>query len=73
MKIVIPTTDLVVDTNKYICQQQGHTFTVLDVNKIESAIHTAFYPGSQKKNNTVFIFPGMNRRCSYRTRGLGHE
>ena len=46
MKLKIPTTEQVVSTNKYICEEQGNPFKLLDKGKIESAIYTAFYPGS---------------------------
>ncbi|MDC1174186.1 type II toxin-antitoxin system death-on-curing family toxin [Bacteriovoracaceae bacterium] len=46
MKVKIPTVDQVIATNKYICEEQGNPFNLLDHGKIESAIHTAFYPGS---------------------------
>ena len=46
MKIIIPTIDQVIITNQYLCSEQGNPFQVLDSGKIESAIHTAFYPGS---------------------------
>ena len=46
MKIFIPSADIVIEANKYICEQQGNPFKVLDIGKIESALHTAFYPGS---------------------------
>ena len=46
MKIKIPTVDQVIKTNEYICQEQGNPFTVLKPGAVESALHTAFYPGS---------------------------
>lgn len=32
--------------NKFICEEQGNPFNVLDKGKLESALYTAFYPGS---------------------------
>ena len=46
MKVKIPTVDQVIFLNQYICNKQGNPFAVLDRGKIESALHTAFYPGS---------------------------
>lgn len=46
MRVKIPTVDQIIATNKYICEEQGNPFNLLDQGKIESAIHTAFYPGS---------------------------
>ena len=46
MKIFVPTVDLVIEANQYICKEQGNPFQVLDSGKIESALHAAFYPGS---------------------------
>ena len=36
----------IIEINENICKKQGNPFTVLDRGKIESALHTAFYPGS---------------------------
>ena len=46
MKVKVPIVEQVISANKHICEEQGNPFTVLDKGKIESAIHTAFYPGS---------------------------
>lgn len=46
MQVYIPTTEQVISTNKYLCEQQGNPFSVLERGKIESALHSAFYPGS---------------------------
>lgn len=46
MQIYIPTTEQIIATNKYLCEQQGNPFSVLERGKIESALHSAFYPGS---------------------------
>lgn len=42
----IPTTQDVLNYNEYICREDGNPFHCYDVGKIESAIHSAFYPGS---------------------------
>jgi len=44
--IFIPTAEAVIAVNKYICQQGGNPHNCTDVGKVESAISTAFYPGS---------------------------
>ena len=46
MKIFIPSVEQVIETNKFICEESGNPYLVLDRGKIESALHTAFYPGS---------------------------
>ena len=46
MKLIVPTADQVIKTNKYICEEQGNPFGVLKKGAVESALHTAFYPGS---------------------------
>jgi death on curing protein len=45
-KISIPTTEAVIGINKLVCHEGGNLHQCLDKGKIESAIHTAFYPGS---------------------------
>ena len=45
MKILIPTADQVIALNKYLCEEQGNPFQVLEKGRVESALHTAFYPG----------------------------
>ena len=45
-KIKIPSVDNVISTNKYISIEGGTPHQCLDRGKIESALHTAFYPGS---------------------------
>ncbi len=44
--IFIPTAEAVIAVNKYICQQGGNPHNCNDVGKVESAISTAFYPGT---------------------------
>lgn len=46
MKVQIPSVNQVIATNKYLCEEQGNPFALLDKGKIESALHSAFYPGS---------------------------
>lgn len=46
MKVIfLPTADSVLKANEYVCKQGGNPHHCFDVGKIESAIHTAFYPG----------------------------
>ena len=56
MKILIPSADAVVATNRKVCEEGGNPFAVLDAGKIESAIHTSFYPCSYP-----FAFGGVAR------------
>jgi len=44
--IFIPSVEQVIETNEFICLESGNLHQVLDKGKIESALHTAFYPGS---------------------------
>lgn len=44
--IFLPTADAVLAVNKYICEQGDNPHHCYDVGKVESAISTAFYPGS---------------------------
>lgn len=46
MKLIVPTPDQVIKTNKYICEEQGNPLGVLKKGAMESALHTAFYSGS---------------------------
>ena len=45
-KIKLLSVGQIITFNKYICEQQKNPFAILDQGKIESALHTAFYPGS---------------------------
>lgn len=45
-KIAVPSAEQVVATNKYVCLQSGNPHHCYDIGKVESAIYTAFYPGS---------------------------
>ena len=44
MKILIPSADDIVVINRKICEEGNNPFGVLDSRKIESALHTSFYP-----------------------------
>ncbi|MCB0350097.1 MAG: type II toxin-antitoxin system death-on-curing family toxin [Bdellovibrionales bacterium] len=47
MKVIfLPTADAVLAVNKYVCEQGGNPHHCYDVGKVESAISTAFYPGT---------------------------
>ncbi|MHB8484042.1 MAG: type II toxin-antitoxin system death-on-curing family toxin [Nitrospiria bacterium] len=45
-KIYIPTADAIIAINKLVCQEGGNPHYCHDKGKIESAINSAFYPGS---------------------------
>lgn len=47
MKIKIPTVEQIVQVNKYVCSENRQGHQLLDLGKIESALNTAFYPGSE--------------------------
>lgn len=51
MKIKVPTVENIVQTNKYVCNEKGQASQLLDRGKIESALSTAFYPGSEPFEN----------------------
>lgn len=40
------TTSQIVSFNEMICEESGEPHQILDLGKIESALHTAFYPGA---------------------------
>ncbi len=44
--ILIPTLEAVIASNKYVCEQGSNPHHCNDPGKVESAISTAFYPGS---------------------------
>ncbi len=47
MKVIfVPTADVVLAVNKYVCELGKNPHHCYDLGKIESAISTAFYPGS---------------------------
>jgi death on curing protein len=51
MKIVIPTVDSIIRTNKFCSEMNGQQSVVLSKGKIESALHTDFNPGSEPFQN----------------------
>ncbi|MFM8316074.1 MAG: type II toxin-antitoxin system death-on-curing family toxin [Deltaproteobacteria bacterium] len=44
-KLLIPTPEQVVLVNKVICEKSGSPHLCRDLGKIESALHTTFFPG----------------------------
>jgi death on curing protein len=44
--IFVPTVEAVVEVNKFVCLQGGNPHHCYDTGKIESVIHSAFYPGT---------------------------
>jgi len=44
--ILLPTATAVVQLNKFICTEGGNPHHCMDIGKIESAISSAFYPGT---------------------------
>lgn len=47
MKLIfLPTAGAVLAVNKYVCEQGGNPYHCYDVGKVESAVSTAFYPGT---------------------------
>ncbi len=66
--ILVPTADAVVAVNKFICEQGGNPHNCTDIGKVESAISTAFYPGSYP-----FVHGGLSRvagaLCFYLVKG----
>ena len=51
MKIIAPTALAIIRTNKFCCAQNMQQSVLLDRGKIESALSTAFYPGSEPFQN----------------------
>lgn len=47
MKIIIPSVDSIINTNKFCSEMNNQKSVLLGRGKIESALHTAFYPGSE--------------------------
>lgn len=45
-EIFIPTAEAVVGLNKFLCEKGGNPHHCQEIGKVESAISTAFYPGS---------------------------
>lgn len=46
MNLFIPDADTVIELNQKICEEGNNPFHCFDPGKVDSAIHTAFYPGS---------------------------
>ena len=46
IEISVPTAHQIIELNKFICKESGSSHHCYDSGKIESAIHTALYPGS---------------------------
>jgi death-on-curing family protein len=44
--IIIPTSEQVILTNKMICEKSGNPHACPEPGKVESALYTAFYPGT---------------------------
>jgi death-on-curing protein len=44
--VLIPTALQIIKTNEYICKQGGNPYSCIDPGKVESVLHTAFYPGA---------------------------
>jgi hypothetical protein len=44
--IVQPTLEAVIETNKIVCEAGGNPHQCLNTGKIESAVASAFYPGT---------------------------
>jgi death-on-curing protein len=51
MKIKIPSVENIIQTNKYVCKEKEQPSHLLDRGKIESALSTTFYPGSEPFEN----------------------
>lgn len=51
MKLKIPTVENIIETNKYVCRENKQQSSLLNRGKIESALNTAFYPGSEPFQN----------------------
>jgi death-on-curing protein len=51
MKIKVPNVQNIIQTNKFVCNENEQKSQLLDLGKIESALNTAFYPGSEPFEN----------------------
>jgi death-on-curing protein len=51
MKIKVPNVQNIIQTNKFVCNEKEQKSQLLDLGKIESALSTAFYPGSEPFEN----------------------
>jgi len=67
LTVGLPQASTIVRINKLVCGE-GQNHHVLDMNRIESALHSAFYPGSPP-----FVYGGIARLagalCFYLTKG----
>jgi len=68
VSIGLPKASAVVLINQLVCEAEGNPHQVLDMDRIESAIHSAFYPGSPP-----FAYGGIAKLagalCFYLTKG----
>lgn len=66
--IAPPTTSLIVKLNEMICTEGKNPHQVLNSDRVESAIHSAFYPGSPP-----FVYGGIAKiagaLCYFLTKG----
>jgi death-on-curing protein len=44
--IIIPTPEQIVEINKMICEEGGNLHHCRDFGRVESSLHSAFYPGT---------------------------
>jgi death-on-curing protein len=51
MKLKIPTVENIIEANKHVCRENKQQSSLLSRGKIESALNTAFYPGSEPFQN----------------------
>jgi death on curing protein len=51
MRLKIPTVKNIVEANAHVCRENNQKSTLLDQGKIESALSSAFYPGSEPFQN----------------------
>jgi len=42
----MPSAEQIIQTNKFICEQDGNPHHCYGIGKLESAVHSAFYPGA---------------------------
>jgi death-on-curing protein len=67
MKIVIPSVDSIIRTNQFCSEMNNQQSVLLDKGKIESALHTAFYPGSEPfQHGSIAMLAGA--LCFYLTK-----
>ena len=67
MKIVIPSVDSIIRTNQFCSEMNNQQSVLLDKGRIESALHTAFYPGSEPfQHGSIAMLAGA--LCFYLTK-----